>query len=195
MGEPARRVGVEQYLALDAGSDAKHEYLNGVVVAMAGGSPRHNLIAANLTGALGALLADTPCRVFGSDQRVRIAESGGYVYPDLSVVCDEPRFTDERPPSLDNPLVVVQVLSPSTEEHDRGTKLAHYRRLPSLQEILLVEPNERRVERYRRIESGEWLITDVTDGALDLASLGGRLAIDAVYAKTDGLPLDLPPDA
>jgi Uma2 family endonuclease len=190
MGHAAERASVEQYLALDAASETKHEYLNGEVVAMAGASPRHNLITTNVAGALRQALATSPCRVFGSDQRVRIDSTRAFFYPDVSVVCAEPRLSSDRPASLLNPLLVVEVLSPSTSDHDRGAKLAHYRRLASVREVLLVEPNERRVELYRRLESGNWLISDVLEGEVALSSIGASLAVDDIYAKTEGLPAD-----
>jgi Uma2 family endonuclease len=192
MVHPATRSSLDEYLALEASSDTKHEYLNGEVVAMAGASPRHNLITSNLIALLSGGLERSPCRVLGSDQRVRIEATSAYVYPDVSVVCSEPRFGTDRPASLLNPLLVVEVLSPSTEDHDRGAKLAHYRRLESVREVLLIEPNERRAERYRRLENGSWLITDVMEGGVELESVELRLALDDVYAKTEGLPLDDP---
>jgi Uma2 family endonuclease len=112
------------------------------------------------------------------------------VYPDLSVVCSEPRFGAQRPASLLNPALIVEVLSRSTEDHDRGAKLAHYRRMESVREVLLVEPNERRVEVYRRLDDGRWLITDVVAGSVSLESVEAELPLDEVYAKTEGLPLD-----
>jgi Uma2 family endonuclease len=190
MVEQARTMSVEEYLALEATSDVKHEFLGGIVVAMAGASPRHNVIAMNVGAILTRVLASTPCRVLSSDQRVRIDETGAYVYPDVSVVCDSPRFTDERPRSLTNPRLVVEVLSASTENHDRGGKLAHYRRLASIREVVLVEPNVRRLEHYRRLENDQWLLTDVTDGAVRLESVPGELPLDEIYAKTDDLPAD-----
>lgn len=190
MGQPAQRFTVGEYLALEAASDTKHEYLNGVIVAMAGASLRHNLIALNVAAVLRSALERSPCRVLGSDQRVQIETTGAYVYPDVSVVCSEPRFGADRPASLLNPVLVVEVLSPSTEDHDRGAKLAHYRRLASVREVLLVEPNERRAELYRRLDGGRWLITDVVEGAVELESVEARLTLDEVYAKVEGLPLD-----
>lgn len=130
MAERARQTTEPDYLALDAASEEKLEYYGGVVVAMAGASPRHNVLTANIIGALRALLSGTPCLVLASDQRVRIASTGAYVYPDATVVRAEPRFIGPRPASLENPLFVVEVLSPSTKDHDHGVKLAHYRRLP-----------------------------------------------------------------
>lgn len=190
MAHLARRASLGEYLTLEESSEVKHEYLNGEIVAMTGASPRHNQIASNVTAALSSALARSPCRVLGSDQRVRVESTGAYTYPDLSVVCGEPRFGTDRPASLLNPLLVVEVLSPSTEDHDRGAKLAHYRRLESIREVVLIEPNEHRVEVYRRLETGNWLITDVVSGSVELESVTATLALDVVYAKTEGLPND-----
>lgn len=190
MTEAAGRATLREYLELEARSATKHEYVGGVIVAMAGASPRHNLIAANLVRRLSELLEGGPCRVFTSDQRVRIPETGAHVYPDVTVVCDEPAFDDGRPPSLQNPVVIVEVLSPSTAEYDRGAKLAHYRRLSTVRHILLVEPNEARVEHYRRLEEGEWRLTDVLQGVIEIGALSAQLTVDHIYAKVEGLPLD-----
>lgn len=189
-GEPTATL--EEYLTLEAGAKVKHEYVGGHIVAMAGASPRHNMIASNLLRRLAEGLDDGPCRVFTSDQRVRVSETGAYVYPDLSIVCEEPRLTDEQPRSLENPQVIVEVLSRSTVEQDRGAKLAHYRRLASVTDIVLVEPNERRVEHYRRTSASTWALHDIADAAVEIASLGVSLRLEDVYAKTDGLPLDAP---
>ena len=190
MPKPRQESTAEDYLAFEETAETKHEYVGGEVVAMAGASARHNLITSNLVRHLSQLLEDGPCRVFTSDQRVRVEQTGAYVYPDVTVVCESPRLTGERPSSLENPVLVVEVLSRSTAEHDRGAKLAHYRRLASVEEILLIEPNEHRIERYRRLAPGDWRLADIVDGAVELASLKVRLEIDDIYAKTVGLPLD-----
>jgi Uma2 family endonuclease len=190
MGAPASHVSVEEYLALDEASDTRHEYLNGIVVAMAGASPRHNVVATNTLAALHRALRETPCTVFDSGQRIRVAETGAYVYPDAVVACDTPVFTDERPRSLENPLLVVEVLSKTTRDRDEGAKLGDHRRLPSVHEILLVDANERRVAHYRRIEPSQWILTDLTEGAVELPCIDATLDLDALYAKTDDLPRD-----
>lgn len=183
-------MSVEEYLALDTDALFKYEYLNGVVVAMAGASPRHNVVAQNVGRALGNALEPRPCLVMGSDQRVHVAETGSYVYPDLTVVCEAPRFTDDRPRALLNPRLIVEVLSASTRDHDQGAKVGHYRKMASVHEVLLVDANVRHAELYRRLESGQWLLTDVTEGEIELESVGVRLRLDEVYAKTDDLPFD-----
>jgi Uma2 family endonuclease len=155
---------------------------------MAGASPRHNLLVANLTGALRQALRDRPCVVLASDQRVCIEPTGLYTYPDVTVVCGplraHPRFED----TLLNPTVLIEVLSPSTEAYDRGVKFAHYRRLDSLRDYLLVSQAERLVEHYTR-ERGEaesWRLTTWTAGQrLSLPGAGCTLAVDEVYEKVD----------
>lgn len=194
-GEPAGRVDERGYLELAAASDLKLEYVGGHVLAMAGASPRHNLIAMNIGVALARQLGARGCLVLGSDQRVKVDATGAYVYPDLSAVCGPPQLTTDAPASLCNAALIVEVLSPSTEEHDRGVKLAHYRRLSSVQEVALISVNERRVELYRRLESGQWLITDVVDGDVELASVAVRVNFAEVYANVDALPLDPRPGA
>lgn len=191
MGEIARAMTVEEYLAIDVDPLVKYEYLNGFVVAMAGASPRHNLVIQNLARFLGNALESGPCIVLGSDQRVHVSETGAYVYPDLSITCEHPRFTDDRPRALLNPRLIVEVLSPSTRDHDRGDKLAHYRKIATVQDVLLVDANERAAELYRKIEPGRWMLSEHTDGSIELESVGARLPFDDIYAKTDELPLDL----
>ncbi len=190
MGQAAPKTSVPDYLAAEREGDTKHEYFDGVVVAMAGASPRHNQVTSNLMRQLSELLDAGPCRVFGSDQRVHVETTRSYVYPDVSVGCGQLDFTDERPASLRNPTVLVEVLSPTTEDHDRGAKLAHYRRMASVREVLLLQSNEVRAEVYRRQSDGTWLIVDILAGDVALESLDVRLALAACYAKTDGLPPD-----
>ena len=190
MGQSSPRTSVEDYLVAEQASDTKHEYFDGLVVAMAGASPRHNLIASNLVRHLSASLDAGPCRVFGSDQRVQVESTHSYVYPDVSIACGDLDFTNQRPASLRNPTLLIEVLSPTTEDHDRGAKLAHYRRMPSLHEVLLLQANEHRAEVYRRQADGTWLIVDVLAGDIVLESIGVSVALAACYAKTHGLPLD-----
>lgn len=192
MGQASPRTSVEHYLAAERASETKHEYFDGLVVAMAMASPRHNLIASNLVRQLSVFLDAGPCRVFGSDQRVHVEATRSYVYPDVTIACGDLEFTDERPASLRNPTLAVEVLSPTTEDHDRGAKLAHYRRMASVREVLLLQANERRAEVYRRQADGTWLIVDVVAGDVVLESIGASVGLSACYAKTDGLPLDPP---
>ncbi len=188
--EPAADVVLTEaeYLALDEGSDVRHEFYGGEVVAMAGADPRHGAVAASLVRQLGARLEGGPCLVWAADQRVRVDETGLYAYPDLVVVCGRPEFADTRPRTLLNPLVVIEVLSSSTESLDRGAKFAHFQRRSSLAEYVLVSPAERRVEHYRRLEGDRWELTVVAgDGVLAFPALGPEVPLDQVYEQADRL--------
>jgi Uma2 family endonuclease len=174
----------EQYLALERKAAVKSEYLNGHIVAMAGTSRPHNLIAGNLHGEIRSQLRDRPCESYVSDMRVNITPTGLYTYPDVVAVCDEPRFLDGELDTLLNPTVIVEVLSPSTEAYDRGLKFAHYRRLASLREYVLVAQDRVLVERYTR-QGEEWLLTAWSglEDTLRLASIDCAVALREIYAK------------
>lgn len=186
--QPADRTTVEEYLRLDEAAEEKLELLNGVVVAQAGASPRHNLIVSNVLGELRNALRERPCLVFGPDQRVRVAASQSFVYPDVVVVYEEPRFdTSARPPSLENPALVVEVLSESTQDHDLGAKLGHYRRLPSVQEILFASSERRALTLVSRQGDGSWKLVDLgPEGAVEVA--GVRLTLAALYDRAESVP-------
>src|SRR5688572_16012874 len=122
---PRLRMSEQEYLAYDAAHEGKHQYVNGEVLAMAGASPSHNLVVGNLLRVLGNRLAGTPCYALASDQRVRVAETGMYTYPDVAVVCGRAELDGARPRTLLNPTVLFEVLSESTESGDRGWKARH----------------------------------------------------------------------
>jgi Uma2 family endonuclease len=177
----------DEYLAHELGSEAKHELINGVIVAMAGTSREHNAIAGNIVSALGALLKQRRGLVFPSDQRVHVEATGLFTYPDVSVACDGLRFHAKNRDTLLNPVVLVEVLSDSTEAYDRGAKFAHYRTIPSLLEYVLVSQHEHKIEHYRRLETGQWVLT-VYEGdgaAAELPALGCSLSLAEVYDKLD----------
>jgi Uma2 family endonuclease len=176
----------EQYILRERAAHEKSEFLRGRVFAMSGGSPRHNLIIANVSGALRQALRDRPCVVLSSDQRVCIEPTGLYTYPDVTVVCGplrvHPRFDD----TLVNPTVVVEVLSSSTEAYDRGAKFAHHRQIESLREVLLVSQDERVVEHYARLADGSWRLTTWTEHqTVEMPALEGGLALDEIYDKVE----------
>jgi Uma2 family endonuclease len=174
VSQPARRwVSVEEYLALEERADFKSEYFNGEIFATAGGTPEHSLIAANVVWELGVQLESGPCRVHTSDQRVNIPDTGLYTYPDITVVCDKAEFEGPGRRALLNPTLIVEMLSESTEAYDRGGEFAHYRRLASLREYVLVASDRRRIERYTR-QGSEWVLGECSDpdGSLDLPSIG-----------------------
>lgn len=185
MSQPAQKTAVDAYWALDEAAEGKLELLNGVVVAMAGASPRHNLIVANIARALGNALSEG-CLVFTQDQRVRVRATESYLYPDTVVVCGEPSFDERaRPASLENPSAVVEVLSESTRDHDRGAKLEHYRRVDSIDEVLFVHSERRAATLVSRQTDGSWRLVDTEDRVV-FATV--TLTLDAIYARTESLP-------
>jgi Uma2 family endonuclease len=178
-----QRFSFEDYLVLEETSAAKHEFLEGHVWAMAGGTPEHGAIAANIIVALGNQLRDRPCRVFTSDVRIRVKATGLATYPDVSVICGQQESdpADPKGNTLVNPRVLVEVLSPSTEDYDRGEKVAHYKQISSLQEIILVAHEERRLELWRR-DGARWILEVVRgDETAPIASLDCVLALTDVY--------------
>ena len=184
-GEPRNQLTEQEYLALERSADARHEYHAGTVTAPAGGSALHSRIALNALTALQVRLTGRPCRVYGSDLRITIPHSRSFVYPDGSVVCGEERFSDERQDALLNPTLVLEVLSPSTEGHDRGRKFAWYRTIDSLQDYLLVAQDTRRIDRFTRQSDVLWSFRSYAgaDDVLVLPSLSIELPVAAVYQQ------------
>jgi len=179
-----------EYLARERAAEAKSELVHGEIFAMAGGKPRHNALAWNIGAAIRARLmaGKSPCVGFNSDQRVHVEATGLYTYPDVTISCG-PRFHPEHTDTLLNPTVIVEVLSRSTEAYDRGAKFAHYQSSPGFAEYVLVSQNERRIEHYRRIESGQWLLTVLQgdEAVLELPVLGCSIPLGEIYAGTDAL--------
>lgn len=185
MRPPHARYTWKDYLTLEESSEVKHEFFDGQIYAMAGGTAEHSALAVSMTVALSEQTKRGRCRVFNSDLRVRVEASGLGTYPDLSVVCAEPRFDpDSNRTTLLNPTVVVEVLSDSTEDYDRSTKFAHYRSIPSLQEYVLVGHRERLIEVFRRPEGdGEWIRTQARVGErVQLTSVDAGLEVDEIYS-------------
>ncbi len=184
MTEPARKLSLSyaEYLAQEEASEEKHEYLDGQIYAMAGGTPEHGLICANLIAELRTALRSRPCRVYTSDVRVRVQATGLTTYPDVSVVCGPTECSPDDQNAVINPIVLVEVLSTGTASYDREEKFAHYRRIPSLQEYLLVSQRELHIQHYRRNDDGTWMLRDVRPPeAVELSSIGCRLELAEVY--------------
>ena len=171
-----------QYLVLEEESSVRHEYLDGEIYAMAGGSPDHAALAAALIAILRGQLP-AGCRVFTSDLRVRTGATGLTTYPDAAVVCGRTERSREDPLAVVNPVLLVEVTSDSTD--DRGEKLRHYKNLPSLREVLFVSHRGPELTLHRR-EDADWLVLAAGPGdSLELASVAARIAVDEVYR--DGL--------
>lgn len=189
MNEPARKLSVSfpEYLAQEEASETKHELVNGEIFAMAGGTREHARLAMRVGIALGAQFRGRSCEVFSSDLRVRVLATGLATYPDVSVVCGKFEQDPEDANTLVNPVVLVEVLSDSTEGYDRGEKFGHYRRIPSLREYVLVSQRRPRIEVFRRNEDGTWTLFEAeASGSVKLTSIGCELAVDEVYANALG---------
>ena len=172
---------LEEYLRLEEYANVKHEYLDGVIHAMAGGSPEHGALTMRIGAALIPQLRGRGCTVYSSDVRVRVRATGLSTYPDLSVGCGQREVDPLDPQALVDPVVLVEVLSPSTEAYDRGEKFRHYQRIPTLREVLLVAHDRREAETRRRSEGGWDREIVGAGGSVELTSIGCRLEVDALY--------------
>lgn len=183
--QPELEITPEEYLAAERQADFKSEYFAGEVFAMAGASYAHNLIVANVIAELRQQLKGQDCAVVPSDLRLWIESADHYLYPDVTVVCGEPEFTDEQVDTLVNPRLIVEVLSKSTKDFDRGEKFTLYRTLPSFAEYVLVAQDRHHVEHFARQADGRWLLTDVDRMAdtVSLTSIEGQLALAEIYDK------------
>ncbi|PDW03569.1 hypothetical protein CJ255_08120 [Candidatus Viridilinea mediisalina] len=173
------------YLAFERASAQKHEYYNGQVYAMTGAKATHNLIVGNTLAALHRQLRTKPCQVYPSDMRVKISQTGLHTYPDIVVVCGTPMFSDKSQDTLLNPLMIVEVLSASTERYDRGMKFQHYRTLESLTVYLLIAHDHPHLEYFARQEQGLWMLREATEltQTLEIEALGCSLSVADVYEK------------
>ncbi|MCA9545747.1 MAG: Uma2 family endonuclease [Myxococcales bacterium] len=160
--------------------DQKFEFVNGEPYAMAGGTARHAAIAVNLNGLLFAALRGRPCRPTNSDQKVYVELTDSLLLPDLTVVCGDFQFAEPDPEAVTNPVVVFEVLSPSTASYDRGAKFEHYRRLPSLQAYVLVDSTAQHITLHTR-QGDAWLRRDLESGRLPLDALSLSLAFADIY--------------
>ena len=176
----------EEYLAWERKADTKHEYVRGEIIAMSGASRVHSLIVTNISGELYIQLKGRMCEVHTNDMRVQTSPEISYFYPDVLVVCGEPRFEDNTFDTLLNPIVLVEVLSPSTAAYDRGEKFKHYQQLTSLREYVLVSQDEVRVELYRRQET-QWKPIEFRSlgNVLSLASIDCELILSDIYNRVE----------
>jgi Uma2 family endonuclease len=170
-----------EYLQLERAAAYKSEYRNGQSVAMTGASRAHNLVAGNFFRELSTQLQGGACEAYVNDMRVKVSPTGLYTYPDVVVACPPIDFEDAEVDTLLNPVVIVEVLSPSTELYDRSEKFAHYRRLDSLKEYVLVAQDRLLVERYA-LEGGRWALTDyrMPDDVVPLDAIGCRVTLRAI---------------
>lgn len=180
-------ISEEEYLVFERASATKHEYYNGRVYAMTGAKEAQNLIAGNILAALHGQLRRKPCRVYPSDMRVKVLKTGLHTYPDIVVVCGQPAFADEVTDTVINPVVIVEVLPPSTERYDRGLKFQSYRAIDTLQDYLLVAQDHRHIEHFSRQSNGVWVLREAVEpsSTLHIASIDASLQLQDVYEKID----------
>jgi Uma2 family endonuclease len=180
---------LDEYFAIETAlAETKHEFFNGEIFAMAGAHPNHNTLCVNLIGELRDAIkrSKKPCRVFNSDQRVRAEQPSasriGYFYPDVSVVCGKPKFSNDNPPTLLNPTLIIEVLSDSTREYDFGKKLDYYRAIESVQEIVFVSFDKVGASRFHR-QNDAWILRDVLglEQMLTLESLEISIPMTELY--------------
>jgi Uma2 family endonuclease len=184
MSAPAHRIHYTfaDYLALEASSNVKHEYLEGQIYAMAGGTPEHAALAAAVIGLLFNQLRAGRCRAHDADLRVRVRATGLATYPDVTVVCGPRELDPDDPNAVTNPTLVVEVLSRSTEEYDRGDKLEHYKRVPSLEQYVMVAHGEPAIEVWSRDAQGGWSAVTARSGDVaQLGSIGASLDVRELY--------------
>lgn len=176
----------DQYLDLERQAKQRNEYVDGYIFARAGASRQHNLIAGNVFAEIRAQMRGHPGEAYVNDMRVKVGVTGLYTYPDVVALCGEPSFEDAHLDTLLNPVVIVEVLSVSTEAYDRGEKFAHYRRLASLSDYALIAQDKVRVEHYVR-QGEQWVLSEASDlsGTLHLASIGCALTLREIYERVD----------
>ena len=185
---PQVRYTPEQYLEMDRKAEHRSEYVNGEILAMAGASGVHNRITLNIGAALTALLRGTPCEPFTSDLRVAVSPTR-YTYPDVVVACGGPQFLDGQLDTLTNPVIIMEVLSPTTESDDRSWKFAHYRRRETLTDYVMLSRFQPFAEHYTR-QGDQWVLTEVAglDAVLHLPSIGCHLPLSVIYERVEFAP-------
>jgi Uma2 family endonuclease len=185
--QPKTFLTPEQYLEIERKAEYKSEYFKGEMFTMAGAKRAHNQLVAHLVRELDQQLRSRPCDVYPSEMRVYVPATRLYTYPDVTVVCGEPRFLDDQRDTLLNPGLVVEVLSPSTEAYDRGRKFDQYKSIESLREYFLVASDRVHADLYTRQADGRWLLSsaDRLEDSLTLASVGAQLTLADLYEKVD----------
>ena len=178
-------ITAEEYLVRERKAEYKSEYFRGETFAMAGASARHNLIVSNVIVSLGSQLRKRPCLVYPCDLKLKIESTGLFTYPDITVVCGEPKFLDDHDDVLLNPVVIIEVLSESTEAYDRGKKFEHYRSIASVQQIVLIAQERIAVDCFSRGANNEWMFRSSSnlDSSLRLDSVQCEVPLSEIYDK------------
>jgi Uma2 family endonuclease len=177
----------EQYLEIERAAEFKSEFYNGQMFGMSGGSARHAVLTSSINATLFRAIR-AGCRVFSSDLRIKVSAAGLYTYPDCSVICGPPQYVDPHHDLVTNPLLLVEVLSPSSENYDRGKKFEMYRTIESLREYLILHQDRPHAEHYSKQEDGSWVLREYTESStIPLARLEASISLDELYTPLVGL--------
>jgi Uma2 family endonuclease len=177
----------EEYLTLEEKAETKHEYHNGKIIEMAGATINHNRISGNIYAYLNFFLRDKESEVFVSDVKVYIPEYNVYTYPDVMMVADKPIYQEKSKTTILNPLVIIEVLSLSTQDYDRGQKFKYYRSVESLQEYILIDQYESSIEQFAKNPQQKWVLTEYKnqEETLKLESLSWQIPLKNIYKRVD----------
>lgn len=175
----------EEYLALEEAADFRSEYYQGEIFAMAGESLNHNRIAIDLCGRLNQAILNQNCEAFIENVRVWIETVKLFTYPDIVIVCGDPKFLQNRDDTIINPLIIIEVLSNSTKSYDRGDKFMLYRAIPTLREYILINQYKTQVEKFNLNENGQWVLSEYlhADDVLDFSSVNFHINLTGIYAR------------
>jgi Uma2 family endonuclease len=177
----------EEYLRMEENSEEKHEYHEGEIYLMSGAKPRHNLVSFNISTRIGLGIEDKDCTGYTSDQLISNPKQEFFYYPDISVVCGEPELLPERDYVITNPILIVEVMSPSTARFDKGDKFDKYRTIPSLQSYVLIEQSKIQILNYRRVNDTDWYLEELNDisQTLKIPALDLEILLTRIYSKVN----------
>jgi Uma2 family endonuclease len=185
---PKRFLTPEQYLEIERAAEYKSEYFNGEMYAMAGGTLDHSRIFHSVSNLLDAQLRGRPCEAAGSDLRLRVNSKGLFTYPDIVVFCGEPQFADTRRDTITDATVIIEILSPSTENYDRGFKFEQYRQVPSLKDYIVISQNRVHVEHWNRQHDGAWMLfceTSDVNATVNIPSIECSFRVSEAYERVE----------
>ncbi|MFM6280449.1 MAG: Uma2 family endonuclease [Dolichospermum sp.] len=187
LAQETRYYSPQEYLELEVNSEIRHEYINGLIIPMTGGTPNHNQLAGNFYAMLNFALKRKPYQVFVTDQRLWIPSRKIHTYPDIMVVKTPLEYQEGRTDTLVNPVMIAEVLSKSTKGYDRDEKFAAYRTIPTLQEYILIDQYTMHIEQYFKTDNNQWIFSEFTDGNvnLNLASVSCQMILSDIYDKVD----------
>jgi Uma2 family endonuclease len=187
LAQETRYYSPQEYLELEVNSEIRHEYINGLIIPMTGGTPNHNQLAGNFYAMLNFALKRQPYQVFVTDQRLWIPSRKIHTYPDIMVVKTPLEYEEGRKDTLVNPVMIAEVLSKSTKGYDRDEKFAAYRTIPTLQEYILIDQYTMHIEQYFKTDNNQWIFSEFTDGNinLNLASISCQMTLSDIYDKVD----------